>query len=152
MLNKLYPLYGDDGTVKKLPIARWLDGMRRNMGISSDTKLGDVLLPGQSPESAVRQIRRWRKGEELPSWQWVKTTSQRFPEEASQNLYWELAMIRVLHGLFDAAEEFENQSSCFNRRDLFETVPQLHELAKERMATFSTGSAEQNERDVPSAS
>ena len=152
VLVKLCPLYEQDRAKWKLPSARWLDAIRQDKGISSDEKLGSLLLPGPSLDSAKRQILRWRKGEELPSWQWVETASKSFPEDTSQNLYWALGTIRILHGLFDEAGQLENMQSGFSSRGLFETSPQLQELAKERMAMFSAGSAERLERDVPSAS
>ena len=128
LLTRLCPLFQEDGV--KLPMARWLDGIRSDKSLASDDALGMVLFPHWDPKNAGREVKRWRAGE-LPAWK----TVEKFPgNENNDQLYKVFFIIRVLHAVYSNLEEDGGAEIGIEPRLLFETAPQLQEWAQQRAA------------------
>lgn len=126
LLTRICPLF--DGGKVTLPIARWLDAVRSDLSLSSDTALGEIVFPDWQPDNAGNQIKKWRAGQ-LPSWKTLKGLKIK---RSKDQLYESFALIRILHGIHDELERGVSTNITLDSKTLFETAPQLQQIACER--------------------
>lgn len=115
--------YGDDNYVtsiekgvpaaKQSPMTKFIQKVREKRDISSYAKAAQFLLPDQSPDSALAELKKWRKGRRYPPWKNVKKWPSEFPELDPWALYWAIGYARIIQEIFKKAVALEKALDWF---------------------------------------
>lgn len=122
------------------PMAQVLDKFREKLNIDTDRALCESLLPGQDPESARVEIRKWRKGKRLPSWERVKQWSRDIEGPESDDIIWTIAFARIIHRVKVEAYAIKPKIRWFEPKMLFQSIDLLNEHASSRFHSWSQSS------------
>ncbi len=98
---------------KQSPMTKLILKMREIRQISSYAKISEFLLPDQSPESALTEIKKWRKGNRYPNWKNVKKWPSKFPEIEPFAIYWAVGYARIIQEIFKKAVDLEKDLDWF---------------------------------------
>jgi len=130
LLDGILPVFYDDGEIQ-LPFARWMDAVKKENNFSDDAALGKFLFPEQLTLNCEREMLKWRKIP--PSWRQIRNRAEAIAKsDASFNkskFFEKLAFALFTHNICLLMIYFDGELCC---RELFESVPQLKEYARER--------------------
>jgi hypothetical protein len=109
---QFYPA-GADGISNK-PMSRYLDILKNQLPLEGINHLETLLLDGQSPESAREEIKKWRRGDRLPSWNRVKSWPRDRLAEHPEQVYWAIGYVRIIQKVFEEAIALEKDLDWFH--------------------------------------
>lgn len=101
------------GGIAKKPMSRYLDLVKEQLSHSDNEEFGALLLAGQSPESAREEIKKWRRGDRLPSWNRVKSWPRDRLAELPEQVYWAIGYVRIIQKVFEEAIALEKDLDWF---------------------------------------
>ncbi|MBO6950203.1 MAG: hypothetical protein JJ855_19710 [Rhodospirillales bacterium] len=100
---------------KQSPMTKFIKKVRawKKPKISSYAKAAQLLLPDQSPDSAISELKKWRKGRRYPPWKNVKKWPSEFPDLDPWDLYWAIGYARIIQEIFKKAVTLEKALDWF---------------------------------------
>lgn len=128
-IERLRPLYKNGKTIS--PLVRWMDALRDMHGLTNDEELGQLFYPNQT--EARREIKKWRAGE-VPSWKVIRRVAYGIPEQQKAGLYTSYAIVCLYTVLEILGQKVEKQISEFDRKMLFDSIPELDQYAAQKTA------------------
>lgn len=143
-------LYYNDKNILMEPIRIFFDLMLKNLGMKSNEQLAkelpalSVREQEKDVQSQLRQIKRWKSGENLPSWEYMRNFRDSF-YPGDDHILLDYAIVRFLQELWRKCLSEIPILFCDNKEiiSIFQEYPKWQKHHQEKFAEWSKAGNQQ---------